>query len=766
MSVGLLMITFISDLWSYDDFHENKNNIYRVITRNQDANGRLMTLASSSVKAGHKIKETVSGIDELTLIRNGFGGDAEIGDSKVPLGGLWADNSFLNIFTFPLLEGDSGTALQEPYSLVLTEKSAKKLFGKTNAVGKTVKFDTLNYTVTGVMKDIPKLSHLNFEALVSFSTVELQKPSDDGDFLGWGNFYSNYIYVALPKNPDLQTLQSRIDKLCESENAGIENQKIMLSLQSLNEISTGTTLVNEIGPHLDVMAIWVMVALTFIVLLSACFNYTNLSIARGLKRTREVGIRKVIGAKKSQIFGQFITESIVIALLSLAFSFVLLIFLKEQFMGMHPYIEQLVSLKISKGLVFGFTVLAVLVGLLAGVLPALFFSRTKPLSILKGFSSIRLFQKLRVRRVMIVVQYVFSLIFITTTIIGYNQYKSFIAYDLGFSTENILNIQLQGNKPDVFVEALSEIPAISEISQSRIITSLGNIYGTQLKYKNPNDSVMARQNVIDEKYLPMHGHEFLAGNNFRKRSESVVENEVIVNEKLLKRFNIGEDNPDRALGEIVNVEGKELTIIGVLKDFHYEKPMQAIEPVILRYSAKPGNYINTKISSNDWPATLASIEEAWKRIDDIHPLEATFYEDQIEYSYSQFSIMIKVIGFLAFLAICISSLGLLGMVVFTTETRIREISIRKVLGAAEGNLIYLLGKSFFVLLLLSAVIALPVTYLLFDKIILTNFAFHQPIGLAELFVGFLGILGIAVLMIGSQTFRAARTNPAKILRDE
>jgi len=766
MSVGLLMITFISDLWSYDDFHENKNNIYRVITHNEDANGRLMTLASSSVKAGQKIKETVSGIDELTLIRNGFGGDAEIGENKVPLGGLWADNSFLNIFTFPLLKGDSNSALQEPYSLVLTEKSAKKLFGKTDAVGKTVKFDTLNYTVTGVMKDIPKLSHLNFEALVSFTTVELQKPSDDGDFFGWGNFYSNYTYVALPKNRDLGILQSRIDQLCATENAGIKNQKITLSLQPLDEISTGNTLVNEIGPHLDAIAIWVMIALTFIVLLSACFNYTNLSIARGLKRTREVGIRKVIGAKKGQILVQFITESVVIALISLAFSFVLLLFLKDQFLLLSPKIGDLVSLEISPNLVFAFIVLALFIGLFAGLLPALFFSKTKPLAILKGFSSIRLFQKVGLRKGMIVVQYVFALIFITTTIIGYNQYKSFLAYDLGFSTENILNIKLQGNKPGVFVESLSEIPTISEISQSTIITSLGNIYGTQLKYKNPNDSVMARQNVVDEEYLPMHGHEFLAGNNFRKKSESAVENEVIVNEKMLKRFNIGDNDPQQALGETVTVEGKELTIIGVLKDFHYEKPMQAIEPVILRYSVNPGNYINAKITSNDWPATLASIEEAWKEIDDIHPMEATFYKDQIEYSYSPFSIMIKVIGFLAFLAICISSLGLLGMVVFTTETRIREISIRKVLGAAEGNLIYLLGKSFFVLLLLSAVIALPVTYLLFDKVILTNFAYHQPIGAVDLFAGFLGVLGIAVLMIGSQTLMAARTNPARILRDE
>jgi ABC-type antimicrobial peptide transport system permease subunit len=766
MSVGLLMILFISDLLSYDDFHEKKDNIYRVITKNQGANGHTMTLASSSIKAGHKIKETISGIEELTQVRDGFGGDAQINDSKVPLGGLYADNSFLQVFTFPLLEGDIGTALQEPYSLVLTEKSAKKLFGETDALGKTVKFDSLNYTVTGVVKDIPKLSHLNFESLASFATVELEKPNEDGAFLGWQNFFDNYTYALLPKNQDVQTIQSRLDVLSKTENESIKDQKITLSLQPLDEISIGKTLVNEIGPHVDVIAIWVLMALTCIVLLSACFNYTNLSVARGLKRTREVGIRKVIGAKKGQIFAQFVTESIVISLFSLAFSFALLLFLKDQFLALHPYIGDLVLLEISKDVVISFVALALFIGLLAGILPALFFSRTKPLSILQGFSSVRLFRKVNLRKGMIVVQYVFSLIFITTTIIGYNQYKSFIAYDLGFSTENILNIGLQGNDADVFIEQLSEIPAVTEISQSRIITSLGNIYGTQLKYNDPNDSVMARQNVIDEKYLPMHGHKFLSGNNFRNKSVDAAESEVIVNEKLLKRFNIGGNNPDQALGEKVTVDGTELIIIGVLQDFHIENPMQSIEPAIMRYSPNPGNYLNVKISSNDWSATSARIEKAWKQIDNIHPLDAKFYEDQIEYSYGPFFIMIKVIGFLAFLAICISALGLLGMVVFTTETKIREISIRKVLGAAEANLVYLLSKNFLVLLLISAGIALPVTYLLFEKVILTNFAYHQSIGFGELLAGFLGVLLIAIVTIVSRTFKAARTDPAKILRDE
>ncbi len=767
ISVGLLMITFISDLLSYDNFHENKDRIYRVSTSNQDANGFVMNLASTSVKAGYEIRESVPGVDDVTIIRRGFGGDAKIGNSKIPMEALWADNSFLKVFTFPLTQGNSQTALQEPFSIVLTEKTSEKLFGNSNALGETIRFDSLTYKVTGIMKDIPKLSHLDFGALVSFSTVELQKPTHDGDFMGWGTFYDNYTYLLLPEEHNISSVQTSIDEISKSQSMGLADQKIDLSLQPLNEISIGSSQVNEIGPSLDPIAIWVLIALTCIVLLSACFNYTNLSVARALKRAKEVGIRKVVGAGKRQVIFQFVTESVVISLISLGFALLLFLFLREEFVSIHDYINRLVVLDLSFVTILWFIGLAIFIGIIAGIFPALFFSRIQALQVLKGITSLKLFHRVSLRKSLIVVQYVFSLIFITTTIIGYTQYKSFIAYDLGFSTENILNIRLQGNKADLLVEELSKIPAVKEISQSRIVTSLGNINGTQLKYKDQNDSISVQQNVVDANYLPLHGHVFLAGENFRNKNIDTQENEVIVNEKLLKQYNIGNGDVNKAIDEMVTIDGKKLTIIGVLKDFHYERPEQAIQPLVVRYSTNPDNYINAKISTTDWSGTFASIEKIWKELDNnVHELDAKFYDDQIEQAYSGFSMIIKVIGFLSFLAICISSMGLFGMVVFTTETKLREISIRKVLGAGEGNLVFQLSKNFLVLLALSACIALPATYLLFDKVVLSNFAYHESIGITELLAGFLGVLLISFLMIGSQTFKAARTDPAKILRTE
>jgi putative ABC transport system permease protein len=764
MSVGLLVIAFITDLTSYDDFHKKKDRIYRVITSDARANQPPMKLATTSVKAGKEIAESITGIENLTILRNGFGGDATINQTTLPISGLWADESFFKVFSFELLQGDPSTALKEPYSLVLTEKSASKIFGNEEALGKSLILNKDNYVITGILKDVPKLSHMRFESLASFSTVELQKPDTDGDFFSWENIFMSYVYLTLPEGGDRKDLQANLTSLSERENSVLKGRKIRLSLQPLSKISIGSHLTNEIGPSMNSIALWILAGLACIIILSACFNYTNLSIARTLRRSREVGIRKVIGARNSNIMSQFIIESIIISLLALGCSFLLFLSLKVQFISLHSFVDNLTSLELSTKLILYFIALAILVGLLAGFMPALFFSRINTIQVLKSVSTIKFFKHITMRKTLIFVQYVFSLTFITVTILGYSQYKNFLTFDLGFTTENILNIRLQGNKADLVIKELSEIPAVTETSQSAIITSLGNIYGSQLKYKN--DSAGMWLNYVDVNYLPLHQHKLLAGRNFNPMAETGDESEIIVNEQVLKRFNIGDKDPLKALGESVIMDGKNLTIVGVMKDFHYETLEDEIQPTVFRNSVNGYQYINAKISTHDLPAVMEKIENSWKKIDKTHSLDAKFYDDQIEHAYSAFSMMIKVIGFLAFLAVCIASLGLFGMVVFTTETRVKEISILKVLGASVGGLIYQLGKGFMILLLLAALIAIPATYFFFDKIVLTNFAYHQPIKWFELISGTLAIVIMAFIMIMLQTLRAARINPAEVLKNE
>jgi len=316
------------------------------------------------------------------------------------------------------------------------------------------------------------------------------------------------------------------------------------------------------------------------------------------------------------------------------------------------------------------------------------------------------------------------------------------------------------------VKELLALPAVKGISKSLMVSSIGSIYGGTVKYNDPLDSSNVELNTIDEHYLPLHNYKLLAGRNFTAKPRNSPETEVLVNEQMIRRFNIGHNNPEKAIGQIINIENKKLMIIGVLKDFHYGTLENKIDPVAFEYSPEPDGYINAKIETGNMSAVLTSIGAIWKKIDKVHPIDAKFYDDQIEEAYSQFSVILKIIGFFAFLAICISSLGMFGMVIYTMEKRLKEMSIRKVLGASEGMLMYLLSKSFLALLLIATLIALPLTWLFFDKVVLARFAYHRPIAFGEIFIGLLVVAAISFVMIGIQTLKIVRANPARVLKNE
>lgn len=764
MSVGLLLVAFLSDIFSYDEFHEKKNRIYRIVTTHQFGDNPEHHLASTSVNIGYKLRESVAGIEAVSILRSGFGSNAHFGDNIVPIQGLWADGNFLKIFSFPMIYGNTNTALQEPYSLVVTETYAKKLFGNEKALGKTVRLDTRDYTVTGVLKDIPTFSHLQFHALASFSTVALEQENNK-DFLSWDNVWQNYVYLLVPEVHDEAALQTSLDKICERENKHLQNQKITFTIQPMKEFVVGRNLSNIIGPVVPMVMVWVLAALALIVMLSACFNYTNLSIARSLRRSREVGIRKVIGALKSHVLGQFISESVIIALLALIFSFFIYLVLRPQLFLIAPDLAKLVTLELSPRLILYFIMLAIFVGVAAGFVPALFFSRINTVQVLKNVSSIKVFEHVSIRKTLIVLQYTFSLIFITTTIIVYQQYEHFRSLDLGFNPNQIVNIDLQGNKAGPLIKELKEIPEASGIATSMMITTTTSMYGYQVKHQG--DSADVYYNVVDEHYLPLHGHILLAGRNFNAQAHSQ-ETEVLVNEQVLKRFNITPHDPVQALGETITIDGKDLRIVGVMKDFHYSNPKMGKknEAVIFRYSNTESNFVNLKVASTNWKETFSKIEKAWHTVDPVKPLQAHLYTDQIARVYNDLAAIVKIIGYLAFLAITVASMGLFGMVVFTTETRLKEISIRKVMGASEVSLIYLLSKGFLFLLFMASAISLPLTYFFFDKVVFINVAYHEPIDVLYLLMGVVIVLGLAFLTIGSQTLHAARSNPAHVLKTE
>jgi ABC-type antimicrobial peptide transport system permease subunit len=778
MSVGLLLIAFVLDIRSYDRFNKNGERIYRVssiLTENRKQSGKF---ATTSIKTGKLIRQKVTGVKEVAIMRSDFSQDAKVGDNVLPIKGFWADPSIFRIFTYPMLEGNPETALKDPYSIVLTQSTARKLFGGENVLGKAVRFDTQDYQVTGVMKDVPFFSHINFEALVSLSTAE-QLSKGDYNFGKWTNMSSNYVYLLLPENTNISFIESQLDAIAKEENLSEENTKIQLELLPLYNIVVGESFraseggPGAVGPHMSPTVLWILGGLALVVILSACFNYTNLSIARAMRRFKEIGIRKAIGAQKSQVWQQFLVESIMISLSALVLSFFIFLILRPQLINLAPEMQRMVKLELSLPMVIAFILFSITVGIIAGILPALFFSKVNAINALRNVSSVKGFKNLTFRRSLVIVQYTLTLIFITTTVVGYVQYKDILAFDLGYNTENILNIDMQGNTPDAFAKELSEIPEVKALSKSLIITSVGNAWGGFMKYKDSGDSALVMTNNVDENYLALHEYKLIAGGNFIARPATAdAVREIIVNEQVLKRFNISNRNPEKAIGEEITfnsfgMRNRKMTIVGVIKDFHYGKIENLIEPVAFM-AWTPGNraVINAKIQSTDLPTTMSKIEYAWKKIDRVHPFEAKFYDQEIEDAYSEFSTMIKIIGFLSILAISIASMGLLGMVAFTTETRLKEIGIRKVMGANSASLIYLLSRSFLIMLSVSALIALPITYIFFEKFVLTNFPYHTPVQITELFVGLFVVLVIAFIMIGSQTMKAARTNPVKVLKSE
>lgn len=771
MAVGLLLIVLLSDMNGYDKFHKNHDRIYRVISKytylDQENDDYF---ASTSLRAGQSIQESIAGIEQIAVLHSGLSGDIRFDDKTVPLSGLWANESFFKVFTFPMVSGDPSTALKNPYSIVLTEKSAKKLFGEADALGKTIvragnKGDQ-EFVVTGVIEDVPSFSHMKFDMLASLSTRGITEKNNPFEMV-WDNMWSAYVYLLLPEKKDLQNLQTNLNAISEKENKTVKNSTIKLALQPLSEIALGEDLNNSIGPVMVSSNVWMIGVLSIIVILSACFNYTNLSIARSLRRSREVGIRKVVGALRSHVLGQFIIEAVIIALLALVISFGLFVLIRPYFLSLNTHYADMLVLDISPEVIGYFILLAVGVGIIAGFFPAIFFARVNVIQVLKNISAVRVFRNVTMRKALIVAQFTISLMFIAATIIGYKHYKQILAFDLGFDTENVLNIKLSGNKAALLKKEFSEIPEVRGVSTSSMVASIGGYMATNMKYTNPQDSVSAYYIIIDENYLPLHGHKLLAGRNFNARADSAVESEVIVNERVLKHFNIAGQDPLGAIGETVTVNGKKVQIIGVMKDYQYGKSIdKEIKEFMFRYGSGKAQYINAKVISSDWPATLAKIEKAWKKIDKVHPLEARFYDEQIERSYNDFSSRIKIIGSLAFLAICIASIGLLGMVVFTTETRLKEISIRKVMGATEGNLVYLLSKGFIILLAIAALIALPATQFFFARYALDDYADNAPIAWNELTAGVIAVMAIALMMIGTQTLKVARSNPAEVLKNE
>lgn len=767
MSVCLLVIALIVNVKSYDTFHEKGNSIYRVITHRQALQYPPSHFASTTLALLPSLEADFPEIENAVGLQDGFATDMSTGERIVPVSGMFMGQAFFDIFSFEWISGSQEDALSEPFSIVLTENAAIKLFGDEDPIGKMLTSGEGDpYRVTGLMANAPQNSHIKFESLVSLPTrTALEARGGIRQIMNnWEEVFSSYIYVELREDAAVEGLNTKLAALGKDRYADNDQLNIHFTLQPLGEIMTGPELSNQLGLSLPPVLLIILTGLAAIIILTATFNYTNLSLARSIRRAKEVGVRKVIGARRRQVLFQFLLESVLIALAAFGIGYVLFLFIRDMFLGLAPELSMIFSLDVTPRILINFVLFTLLVGVIAGLLPSIILSKVKALTALRNTSGLQLFRHVNLKKVLLATQFVFALLFINAAFITSKQYKFTQTFDLGYDTENIINVSLQGNDPQTIANEFSQLSEVEAISFSAFIPSTGTASSVYVKYQNPLDSLSINELRIDENYLNVHNFEIVSGENFEKRINSDAQQSVIVNERFLTQFGI--ESADEALGQVVNVGNTDHFIRGVVRDFHYDRLNRAIGPFIFRYSSQNLGWANIKIQSTDLAAVMDKMEATWQKVDPLHELNSEFFEDRIARAYADFELSSKIIGFVSILAISISGLGLLGMAVYIVETRLKEVSIRKVLGANEGKLMLLLSRTFTRMLIISSLIALPITFFLFDQLVFASYANRISLGITDLLIGVILIGIMALLTAGSQIYKAANSNPAEHLRSE
>lgn len=760
MSVSLLLISFYSYVSSFDDFHSQKENIYRIITTKENSNDKTIYASAPAIMAS-ELKNDRGDVRQVVRLNSSFHGDVISDRLNIPIRGYYVDSNFFSVFDFEMIQGNPVYALVKPNSIVLTESVASKFDASGDLLGKTVEIDGLgSFEVTGVIKD-ERRTHFMFEALVSFSSLPPGVRGEDSNPNQWTSLENQYIYLLTNPSSDKENLQQSLDRISNDANSYARDTKVAFNLQALGDISPGPDLENSIGPDSDYTLLAVFATISLLILLPACFNYANLSIARALKRSKEIGLRKTLGGAKVQIFFQFIIETMSTVVIALVGAVLIFLLIRSEFENMMP--ELWLDLSLTWEMLAGFFLFSIVTGFLTGVLPAMYFSGLNPIQALKCTSKIKGLSRMWMRKALIIGQFALSFLFIVLLLVLSRQYRYNLNFDYGFNTKDILDVQLLGVNHAIFHTEFSRLQVVNNISMSSGILGLYDYSTTYIQEEDGGDSTKTDQLFCDANFVDNMELELLAGQNFPNERASD-ERYILVNEEFLHVRHIS--NPIDALGKMYLVEGMELEVIGVLKNFHFAPVQEPIKSFFLRTDASKYTYANVKITTRDLPSTLAAMEEVWNRLS-TRKFEAHLFDDEMEEMYYRFyRSLVKMIGFLGLIAIAITLLGLLGMVIYTIEPRTKEVGIRKVFGANESSITYLLSKDFIRLMAWAIGFAIPLCTLLIDGFLSALQYYRVSLNVWDILVSLVIFLFIGVGTIASRIRNASKVNPADILRHE
>lgn len=769
LAVGLaalvLILLYVQYEFSFDRYHEKADQIYRIgVKITNFYKGETIEFIHTPMPLAPALKDEFPEIISAARLTP-YGetalsyGEKEFLEERF----FVADPDIFNIFSFPLLQGDPQTALKDPDSIVLSGRMAKKYFGSENPIGKTlIRNGKDPFKVTGVMKDIPANSHFIMDFVIPFefhqARTRLKK---------WGAL-SYLTYVLISKDADPRVLESKFTTLLRKhykKEYGVDRAaKNHLFLQPLSRIHLYSHYSGEIAANSDIKYIYIFSAIALLILAMSCINYMNLATARAARRSREVGIRKVVGAKRKQLIRQFLGESLVLTFIALILAIIMVEILLPAF---NSFIERDLSLNLLKNsaVLLG---IFVFVGLLAGSYPALAMSSFKPVTVIKGkFSSGPTGSALR--NFLVVAQFTISIILVVCTLVVKSQLSFIKNADVGYTKDRILVMKIRDTETRQKINAIKtgllQHPDILSVSFSNALPNEMNMkQSISWPGKPENVKALMFALFVDYDFIDLYGLKILKGRNFSRDFPSDKQGVYLLNESAVKSLGWEEPIGRDFSGESgLELKGK---IVGIIKDFHLLSFHKKIEPLYLYL--KPGmysRYISVKIRGNNIPGTIKFLEEYMNSFSPAYPFEYSFFDDIFASVYRREQKLGDAFGIFAFTAILIACLGLFGLASLSAESRTREIGIRKVLGATVTNVTLMLSKEFTRWVLLANIIAWPTAYYFMSNW-LKNFAYRATLGI-EIFIlsGLLALL-IALGTVSYQSIRAAAANPVESLRYE
>lgn len=782
MTCCLLIYLFIRDELSYDRYNEKADRIYRVTRDFLSHDGSVsLHLGHVAPPFGPLLKNDFPEIKEVartlqnnilfTIEENG-----EVKESFDEANTYVAEPSIFKIFTIPVLQGNPDECLERPFTIMLSDKMAQKYFGTENIQGKHLKADNaFDLEITGVFKSFPSQSHWHPDFLISFSTL-----NDDNIYgrkgleTNWGNnAFATYILAGDDFDPERVQAQfpDFIDRHMGTEaaqkNYPMPSTWTHLFLQPLTSIHLHSHLDSEVEANGNINHVYIMGVIGVFIILIACFNFINLSTAQATKRSKEVGLRKVVGAFRNQLVFQYLSESVLMAIFSLALA---LLFSSFALDWLNVFTHKSLHLNLLDNANTAFIIIAstVAVGLLAGVYPSFIISGFKPALILKGQQGSAK-GKSGIRKILVTAQFSISIVLIIATIIIFQQLRFLDQRDLGYKKDQVITLRFFGDELgqgyDAFRNELLRNVAVKNITRSSIIPT-GRLLDSQGSMVQKGDTMAATAIVIkdvrvDHQFFDTYGIPFVSGRNF---SDDVISDDslgFILNESAVNMIGW---TKEEAIGKVFQNGRVKGQVIGVVKDFHFESLHEPIVPIV--FHGQPlYRRLSVRVSATDMQAGLAHVEKIWKEFLPNRPFEYTFLSERYKQLYENEQKQSELFLIFSGLAIFIASLGLFGLATFNTLQRMREVGIRKVLGASVPNILKILSQEIIILILLANFIAWPVAwYFMHDW--LNGFAYHITMGVGVYILAAVTATMIALVTISIQTIRAALTNPATTLRHE